>query len=411
MTSIIRDGRQLVRHVPCAVTDTMARLAEYGHQSVIVGGAVRALAQGRQPADWDLATSATPDQVIRLFRRVQPTGLKYGTVTVSEGGLQMEVTTFRADGAYRDGRRPDSVQFGHDLLADLARRDFTINAIALDARGALCDPWGGLADLERGLIRAVGDPAARFAEDGLRMLRAVRLAAELGFALEPKTRQALKQRAPLLANIAAERRLQELKRLLLATAAGWGLAQLRQTGLWPHIWPGNPLPRAAPAAMAALPYDWELRLAACAVVGRKRIPPGVVGGLAALRLPRRAAERVRAVTAAWPPAWPDDGRRLAEKVVQQGRSLSEDLLWLAAAGGAHTDAKAAQAVRALLDSGRPLAINELAVGGADLIQAGCQPGENVGKTLRRLLLLTASGAIANDRQALLQQARQDFTGT
>lgn len=423
MNAVVRDGRQLVRNMPCAVTDTMARLEEYGHQAVVVGGAVRSLAQGHQPADWDLATSATPDQVMALFRRVHPTGLKYGTVTVSEGGLLLEVTTFRADGAYGDGRRPDTVQFGHDLTTDLARRDFTVNAMALDVRGVLSDPWGGLDDLEHGLIRAVGDPAARFAEDGLRLLRAVRLAAELGFVLEPATRRAIRERAAWLGKIAAERRLQELRRVLLAKAAGWGLTQLRQGGLWPFIWPGNPLPRAAPDAMAALPFDWELRLAACAVAGRRRVPAAALSGLGQLRLPRRAASRVRAIAAAWPPQWPAGQELLTEAVIGAGRSLTDDLLWLVAAappGGAAPAAAAARpgaaavaapAVRVLLDSGRPLAVSELAIGGKDLLEAGIAAGPNVGKALQRLLWLAANGLVANKRDVLLQQARKEFAAT
>lgn len=435
MTALIRDGRDLVRRLPCAVTDTLSRLENYGHQAVVVGGAVRSLVQGRMPADWDLATSATPDQVMRLFRRVHPTGLKYGTVTVSEGGEQLEVTTFRTDGTYGDGRRPDTVEFGHDLATDLARRDFTINALALDSRGRLNDPCDGLRDLELGLIRAVGDPAARFAEDALRLLRAVRLAAELAFRLESATAAAVKQGAALLARVAPERRLQELRRLLLAKAAGWGLTQLRQMGLWPYIWPGNRLPRQAPAAMASLPFDWELRLAACAVAGRRRVPAPVVAGLRELRLPRRVALRVLSIVRSWPPNWPTassdasttapaatgaaqaepaagvgagGSSQLAEAVIAAGRRVTEDMLWLVRAAGPEEARLAAPAVQALLDSGRPLSIDELAVSGGELVSLGCAAGPKVGKMLQMLLLQAADGNVANEREALLDRARQEF---
>lgn len=421
MTALIRDGRELARRLPCAVTDTIARLEDYGHQAVVVGGAVRSLIQGQRPADWDLASTATPDEVMRLFRRVHPTGVKYGTVTVVEGGEQLEVTTFRADGEYRDGRRPEAVAFGRDLTADLARRDFTVNAIALDRRGAITDPWGGIADLEARVIRAVGDPRQRFAEDALRLLRAVRLAAELRFGLEAETAAALKEQAALIARVAPERRLQELRRLLLARGAAWGLAQLGETGLWEHVWPGNPLPAAAPGAMAALPFDWELRLAACAVAGREHVPPAAVSGLSLLRLPRRTAARVLAIMRAWPPPWPASappaatgggpkpGDALVAAIVRLGRNLTQDLVWLASAAGPADTKQAVPDVQQLLAAERPLSVAELAISGRDVIAAGCPPGPLVGQWLQRQLLLAAAGKVPNDPRELLHRARQDFS--
>ena len=195
---------ELAAAVHAAMPDAVAQIADVlaraGHRTWIVGGVVRDLvratstgARSEAPAgDWDLATSAPPDVVLRSFRRAIPTGVQHGTVTVMVGKVGYEVTTLRGETAYTDGRHPDSVFFVDDIVADLARRDFTVNALAFDPlRDELIDPFGGLRDLGAGILRAVGDPAARFAEDGLRVLRAARFAATLELELEPATAAAI----------------------------------------------------------------------------------------------------------------------------------------------------------------------------------------------------------------------------
>ncbi|MDX9959442.1 MAG: polynucleotide adenylyltransferase, partial [Spirochaetia bacterium] len=163
--------------VPRELAEFAAVFKAAGFVCYFVGGAVRDRLLGQQAADWDAATDARPEEVIKLFRTVIPTGVQHGTVTVRWRGKSIETTTFRVDGDYRDGRRPESVRFTADLLEDLSRRDFTINGMAVDpASGEVVDPFGGRADLAAGLVRAIGDPAARFGEDGLRPLRAVRFA-------------------------------------------------------------------------------------------------------------------------------------------------------------------------------------------------------------------------------------------
>ena len=190
------DLERLDALVPDPVREVCRVLGEAGHQAVAVGGAVRDALLGRQPGDWDVATSAAPDQVVGLFRRTIPTGIQHGTVTVMAGRgperLAVEVTTFRGEGAYSDARRPDQVVFGVPLDEDLARRDFVANAIAWDPIGRrLHDPFGGRDDLAARVLRAVGDPAARFGEDGLRIVRAIRFVAVLGFTLDPATEAAI----------------------------------------------------------------------------------------------------------------------------------------------------------------------------------------------------------------------------
>ena len=207
--------------VPEAVRACCAALWGAGEEACPVGGCVRDSLLGRTPEDWDVATSARPEVIQALFARTVPTGLRHGTVTVLLDGMAMEVTAFRREGGYSDGRRPDRVVFGVDLLEDLARRDFTINAMALLPDGAISDPFGGQADLTAGLIRCVGDPETRFREDALRMLRAVRFAAQLGFTLEEKTANALARGAKGLDQVSGERVRAELEKTLLSPRPEW----------------------------------------------------------------------------------------------------------------------------------------------------------------------------------------------
>ena len=202
--------------IPTGVAQILHRLEEKGFEAYVVGGCVRDSLLGREPHDWDITTSATPQQVKRIFPRTVDTGLKHGTVTVLLDREPYEVTTYRIDGDYLDGRHPSGVTFTRNLREDLQRRDFTINAMAYSDSRGLQDCFGGLADLEKGLIRAVGDPEKRFGEDALRIMRAVRFAAQLGYAVEEETLRAMKALAPTLSRISAERIAAELEKLLVS---------------------------------------------------------------------------------------------------------------------------------------------------------------------------------------------------
>jgi tRNA nucleotidyltransferase (CCA-adding enzyme) len=225
--------------VPAWVVTLCRVLRDGGHQAWLVGGAVRDQLRGRPAVDFDVATSARPDEVTMLFgkKRVIPTGEKHGTVTVlshDESGerVAVEVTTFRGEGAYSDGRRPDSVEFVGELERDLERRDFTMNAIAYDPiADTLADPFGGQRDLAAGLIRAVGDPLARFREDGLRAMRAVRFASQLGFCLDPPTEAAICETLDVFARVSAERVRDELVKILLSPKPSTALDLMQKTGL------------------------------------------------------------------------------------------------------------------------------------------------------------------------------------
>ncbi len=201
---------------PKYVRRILVTLEARGHKAFLVGGCVRDMLLGARPQDWDVSTSALPEEVMEIFPASRPTGLRHGTVTVTADKRQVEVTTFRADGAYADHRHPDTVSFVGDLTSDLSRRDFTMNAMALAPDGRLMDPFGGASDIEAGLIRCVGEPALRFEEDALRMFRALRFSSRLGFEIEADTQAAMAACSPLAASLAAERVREETEKILLS---------------------------------------------------------------------------------------------------------------------------------------------------------------------------------------------------
>ena len=191
-------------------------IAKAGYEAYAVGGCIRDSILGRTPDDWDITTSASPGQIKALFRRTVDTGIRHGTVTVMREGEGFEVTTYRIDGEYEDGRHPREVTFTSSLLEDLRRRDFTINAMAYNEEAGLVDAFGGVKDINAGIIRCVGSPAERFSEDALRIMRAVRFSAQLGYRIEEETAAAIRRLAPSLKNISAERIQTELVKLLVS---------------------------------------------------------------------------------------------------------------------------------------------------------------------------------------------------
>jgi tRNA nucleotidyltransferase/poly(A) polymerase len=212
-----------------------------GHEAVVVGGCVRDLVLGRSPKDWDVATSAHPEEVLKLFRHTIATGLQHGTVKVVMGRgkeNEVEVTTFRGEGAYTDARRPDTVTFGVPLVEDLARRDLTVNAIAYDiTKNEIIDPFGGTQDIAAKRLRAVGTPVDRFTEDGLRVMRAVRFAAVLEFALDPETERGITPALPSLAKVSKERICEELRKTLATREPSRALAIAQRSGIIDLILP------------------------------------------------------------------------------------------------------------------------------------------------------------------------------
>jgi tRNA nucleotidyltransferase (CCA-adding enzyme) len=395
--------------LPPAIVKVLRRLGEAGHRSWIVGGAVRDLLlhRPRQANDFDVATPATPREVTALFRKVVPTGAEHGTVTVVESGHAVEVTTFRGEGAYRDGRRPESVVFHADLEADLARRDFTMNALAWDPLAPeFRDPFDGRADMARRLVRAVGEPADRFGEDGLRAMRAVRFAAQLGYGLHARTRAAIPGALEIVRKVSVERISDELTRLVAAPHAQKGLALMRSTGLLEAVLPALArLPRRsldhAVAVLRRAPPDAVLRLAALL---HPLAPEEAERVLVALRQPRRVSEAVagllrahlcRAAGSGTPlPASRTEVRRWLSRV---GLDRAEAVLALADAEARALPASRAGRARRevaalrrsfadLRRSPPPLSTQDLALDGrAVMAILGAGPGPHVGEALRHLL--------------------------
>jgi tRNA nucleotidyltransferase (CCA-adding enzyme) len=347
---------------------------------------VRDLLRGQQPKDWDVATDAVPDQVVKLFRRVIPTGIAHGTVTVLVPGGQVEVTTFRAESAYLDGRRPESVAFHGDLGADLARRDFTINALAFDPIGGrFRDPFGGQEDLARRRVRCVGVAAERFAEDGLRPLRAVRFATVLEFELDPDTEAAIPGAVPVFDKVALERRRDELLKLLLAPGVARGLELLRTTRLMGRLLPeveevGDPERNARVSHAEPV---LEVRLAA--LLGGVR---QLETALERLRLPAKVVETVRALLShpLGPEASTWSDADLRRWLVRLGPERWELAVALARAGGADPDGALGKRIGGIVAARPPLAAKDLALNGAEIMKAlGVGPSPAVGDATRFLL--------------------------
>lgn len=350
---------------PKYVLNILCALDSAGHRAVLAGGCVRDSLLGRRPSDWDIASSASPEEVLALFPRCVPTGIKHGTVTVLSGGGSVEVTAFRAEGGYSDHRRPDSVSFGCPLEADLARRDLTVNAMAMDAAGEITDPFGGRDDLRRRLLRCVGEPERRFDEDALRMLRTVRFSAQLGFDIEPRTLEAIRALAHLASGLSAERVRDELLKTLRSPAPGlvWQLVDLGLLGAC--LAPGD---ASAPReALDVLPI--YARLAHfCRSLELGGYIMSTDRFLAALRFDGETLRRTAS----------------AVEVLKSGSRDWKRLLrdhGEAAVLAAHPKNRA---LRAVLRSGECWELSSLAIGGRELAALGYS-GPELGRELRRLL--------------------------
>lgn len=223
--------------IPNYVEYIMMHLEEYGHKTYLVGGGVRDIFNNKNPRDYDVTTSATPEQVIGLFKKVVPTGLKHGTVTVLTRDESVEVTTLRKDGIYKDNRHPEEVIYTTKLKDDVARRDFTINSIAIDLEGNVYDYFNGIKDIENKTIRAVGNPDERFNEDSLRMMRAIRFSAQHDFDIESETEESIRKNNYLLQAVSKERIRDELCKILLSDYPGYGIEMLERCKLLEFVIP------------------------------------------------------------------------------------------------------------------------------------------------------------------------------
>ena len=364
--------------IPDGVAALCARLRAAGREAYPVGGCVRDLLLGRAPGDWDVTTSAQPEEVMALFDRTVPTGIKHGTVTVltEDGGV--EVTTFRAESGYADGRHPDAVTFGGDLAGDLSRRDFTINAMALGPDGAVIDPFGGRRDLADRVIRCVGEPERRFREDALRMLRAVRFSAQLGFAIESATAEALRKSAGLTARLSAERVRTELEKTLLSPWPERGEGLFAWGLLSPFVGAEAQPDLTTLHRVAASPLErWAALCACCWTRGISPTRGTFSGPCVWTAAPSTPAPPGRS----WGSICPGTGRRGAGP----WRSRGEDACTAAAAmEDARTGGTYREALRETLAEGSCCDGAGLALSGAELLAMGYR-GADIGAAQRRLL--------------------------
>lgn len=366
----------------------LTRLAEAGFEAYAVGGCVRDTLLGRVPHDWDVTTSAPAETTEALFERTVPTGERFGTVTVLTPFGNVEVTTFRRDGAYRDSRRPEFVEFTGSLSEDLARRDFTVNAMAMDAGGGIIDLFGGREDLNNRLIRCVGDPERRFSEDALRMLRAVRFEAQLGFALEERTLSALTRLSPLAKRLSAERVRAELCRTLASPRPELAGSMIEYGLLSRFI--SNSGKKIPWRRLASVPE--ELREPVFALLCRDYgLTPSAGELLRSLRAPAKIVREAQdAQTLSVSP------RGLRELLCV---NPEERVLIAAGAAGLYGEARAETDRRQYV---RP---SELAVTGRDLRALGLR-GPQISAALRDLALRATRGEIENTKESLLKEAAQ-----
>lgn len=422
-------------NIPEPARKIIDRLNEHGYEAYVVGGCVRDMILKREPGDWDITTSARPEQVKALFTRTLDTGIQHGTVTIMVGKEGYEVTTFRVDGDYTDGRHPDTVTFTPSLEEDLKRRDFTINAMAYNHNTGLVDIFGGREDIEGKVIRCVGNPTERFTEDALRILRAIRFSAQLGFEIKDATRQAITEIAPNLVHVSKERIQVELTKLLLSDRPE-AMKLVYETGISPYVSETfhkmgemiGDMPVTVPAKKS---LRWALFL-------RKGTPEQAVRILRDLKLDNDTIYQVKVLTG-WIErsicgeiALPDEmctrenaaelefmpgaeSKPQIRKVMSQMEpELFDDLLTLkmCLSEDASDDRESRWLcrVRDLTEEIRSnrdcISLKTLAVSGHDIMGAGVKPGREVGNTLARLLDMVLEEPQRNTREYLLAHLGQ-----
>ncbi|WJY28576.1 CCA tRNA nucleotidyltransferase [Sporosarcina trichiuri] len=369
------------------------RLERAGFEAVFVGGAVRDHLLGKEPKDIDIATAAMPEQVKALFPATVDLGTDHGTVLVIEQGEPVEVTTFRTEGTYSDNRRPDDVQFVTSLDEDLKRRDFTINALAMTLDGGIIDPFGGRSDLASGIIRAVGEPAVRFGEDALRMVRAVRFVSVLGFSVESATQEAIRRLSGTVRNLSVERIKAEFDKLFTGASAGQALGLIEDTGLSESmpLYPAGTVPFPACAPFRNALDGWASLMAAGG------FEPSAVAN--AYKLSNKERAYLRAVQALL-----KTRRRGGYTAADYyGRSLDELLTAEKLAAVLLGDKPAAeQTIRDALGSLPIRSKQDLAVRGGDIIgwERSRRPGQWVGAVLDAVEQAVLHGELLNDANAI-----------
>ena len=400
-------------NMPQAAQDIINTLTGHGYEAYIVGGCVRDVVLGRQPEDWDITTSAPPLTVKNLFRRTVDTGLKHGTVTVMLGKTGYEVTTYRIDGEYRDGRHPDSVEFTANLLEDLKRRDFTINAMAYNDKEGIVDAFYGLGDIERKVVRCVGNASHRFTEDALRMMRAIRFSAQLSFDIEEDTGNAVRKLSHTISKVSAERIQTELTKTLCSGHPDY-VFLFEDYGLSPYILPVlDRLTKAGKRELSKrillnLPSDTVLRYAALLYDEGESEAEKV---LRELRFDNRTVSAVSKLAMYAKLPLVNDEAKIRKNLNICGPDIYEKLLLLreAISIAVCEDTQIYEDIRSTLnmifERGDCYSLSMLKFSGKDLIAMGIKDGKQIGYILNVLLDEVIEHPEKNDFETLKAMAK------
>jgi tRNA nucleotidyltransferase (CCA-adding enzyme) len=393
--------------VPEAARRIIEQLNTSGFEAYVVGGCVRDSLLGRQPEDWDITTSAKPEQVKEIFNRTVDTGIQHGTVTVLIDHEGYEVTTYRIDGEYEDGRHPKSVEFTGSLLEDLKRRDFTINAMAYSDREGLVDAFDGVKDLESRVIRCVGNALDRFTEDALRILRAIRFSAQLDFNMEGETRAAISVIAPNMAKVSKERIQVELTKLLLSDHPG-RLKDVYENGIGPYISEhfeaaGKRLFEAE--RIVGLPLKKHMRWSGFL---RQEEPEDAVRILRELKLDNETIQQTKTLVSLWKTEIPVHKPAIRQVMSGLSPELFKDLLCFQKVFFQPPDNTRLKMVEQyseeILRDGECVRLKDMAVTGRELIDAGMKPGPEMGAVLNYLFQMVLEQPECNNREYLMKSA-------
>lgn len=424
------------------------KLEQAGYKAYFVGGCVRDIFLNKKPDDIDIATSAKPDEIENIFDKTIPTGKKFGTITVVMDNKAYEVTTFRTDGKYNDCRRPDEVTFTSDIQEDLSRRDFTINAMAIDKEGNVIDPFGGHNDIALKIIRCVGSPDKRFKEDALRMMRAVRFASTLGFRIETNTVKSIKENAKLINKVSIERIRNEFNKLILSNNPGYGINLMVKTGLMKYIIPEflpcigfeqkNPhhnldVYKHILAVLNSTPQNLILRLSAlfhdiakpkCFTLDKNGVGRffrhEVESSIMAKNIMQRMKYSNKEIEAVTILVKNHMERVTGIKPVKLLKNVGKELIFdlfkleradiLGTVGDIQKELQKIEQkeieIKKLIDKDAATSVKDLAIDGYDLMKMGIEPGKEMGRILNSLLEVVLDSPDKNSKELLIQEVKE-----
>lgn len=410
------DKKQIKLTLPVKVREIITAIQEQGFEAFAVGGCVRDSILGRQPDDWDITTSAKPEEIKEIFARTVDTGIAHGTVTVMMGKEGFEVTTYRIDGAYLDGRHPESVEFSANLIEDLKRRDFTINAMAYNEQQGLVDAFDGIGDIKRKVIRCVGNPYERFGEDALRMMRAIRFSAQLGFEIEKETYAAVTELAPALKKVSMERIQVELVKTLLSDNPGY-VKRYQETGLFCDVLPAADellSGKHAKQTQRLLGYAQKTPVLCYAALFHYAGHEKAKAALKMLKLDNYTINTVSKLLECTEKTVRENEPAVREAIHSYGKEMmplifahetalldtAEELIGISMTAKRKHIATVERMYQDIISRGDCISIKDLDITGNDLIEYGlCGP--QIGKTLNELLHIVLENPKLNDKETLI----------